>query len=376
MKIKQLVVIDDFIRRDYAHAKRFFYNLLREPVHQATGLPLNFSARDSEKNNLRSGFNFNAFLELAAPDGKWQPHYHHISNQATQYLNKHILPDSFCLSYELPVWLKKMLEESKVPYIDFRIAPLRFARDLYIAVNTNNALIDTRLAKFIVSSNEIKLEAALIESAMQIRTELNYPACSADQSVIVYIGQTEFDASLLNEQGEFVRVADYAEQLKSYVGTNKLVYKAHPWAKEFAVKEKQQIEEILQQNIELAEYSVYQYLSMPNNTRFIGLSSSVLQEAEFFGKEAKVLFCPICPLKIQTGKKDHVLVRFEDFISPAFWWELLTPEQVAPEVKKLPPLQSNHLRQLHNVWWGYADYLLEGNEIIEKISEQVRGQLD
>ncbi|WP_017444762.1 hypothetical protein [Gayadomonas joobiniege] len=376
MKIKQLVVIDDFIRRDYAHAKRFFYNLLREPVRQGTGFSLNFSARDSENNNLRSGFDFNTFIEMAAPDGKWQPHYHHISDGAKQYLNKHILPDSFCLSYELPVWLKKILEENKVSYFDFRIAPLRFARDLYIAVNTNNTLLKNRLAKFIVGSNEIKLEAALIESAMQIRTELNNPNCASGQPVIVYIGQTEFDASLLNEQGEFVRVADYADQLKNYVGTHKLVYKAHPWAKEFAVKEKQQIEKILEQNIELAEYSVYQYLSMPTNTSFIGLSSSVLQEAEFFGKESHVLFAPICPLNIQTGKKDHLLIRFEDFISPEFWWAILTPEHEAPEVKKLPQLQASHLRQLHNVWWGYADYLLEGNEIIEKLSEQVIGRLD
>ncbi|MCS7231849.1 MAG: hypothetical protein RMJ67_06905 [Elusimicrobiota bacterium] len=363
-----IACLDDLLREEWWPAKNFFYDLIREPIKIACGIDIKTSPRHGEEHNLPSTFNIKHFINLCSLEGikHWWEAYYRLSEKAENYISSHILENALIISYEMPPWLEKCILKSKAYFLDIRISPLRFGSDLYIAIRTNNLLINDRLRKYIIPDEEIRLEASLMAASVRHLRRYTSKNRSLDGSLI-YIGQTAYDASLVSINGNFVRVAEFSDKIRELGKGKYLFYKPHPNAESFAKHEKEELERILGKSIKVCYENIYTLLGSDDNIELIGISSGSLQEAKYFNKNAYILYKPICDLE------KYVQVRFNDFISPIFWYDILKPDCSPPHFTKLPSIRENHLRFLHNVWWGYSSFLIEGRHFFVECFERSGG---
>ncbi|MFC3095070.1 hypothetical protein DRW07_16810 [Alteromonas sediminis] len=367
MKYKQIVCIDDLVRQDFEKAKTFFYNLVREPIFQATALSLGESPRfKGSAHNLKKGFDPTVFLSLL-DSPLWQENYFGVCSAAKDYLVQHIPEKTLVISYEMPVWLENILSESGIDFIDIRISPIRFARDLYIVLKSNNSKILKRLDKYQVKEEELRLESALATAYARNKVEPD-----VEGNGLVFIGQTAEDASLVDESGRFKSIDDY--DLSSLIGNRPLYYLAHPLAGEHSENEYRKLSELTQ--VKKIDYNIYNLMASIREIEFLAISSGAIQEAKYFNKKGTHLFRPVAQIEAESFRHIH----FSNLIKPIFWHKILKIKQAKPIIDGLPNLQVDWLRSLHNVWWGYA-YFKKQNCYLDKEAfdisggNELRGQL-
>ena len=208
-------------------------------------------------------------------------------------------------------------------------------------------------------------EACLMAARVRHRTRYRHDHMAHDGHVI-YVGQTEDDAALLDDDGRCVRVEQFTRELLDWVGDAPVLYKPHPLTGDFAEQERQMLERLLGRNVARCETDTYELLAGDDDVRFVALSSGVVQEAEWFGKPSAALFRPLYTPAFgrAEGPDEHLLVAAHDFLGEALWADVLDVP-VRPGAFQPTPTP-NHLRELHNTWWGYAAYALSGNVYMEE----------
>ncbi|MGE4456073.1 MAG: hypothetical protein AB7E13_03995 [Arcobacteraceae bacterium] len=346
MKYTNIVCLDDLIRQEYSKAKEFFYNILREPIKQATDIDIKSSPRfDNYQNNMKDTFSIDKFLAFF--DKKWNYYYHQIPTEAEEYLADNIPSNTLIISYEIPIWLEKFCEKNKIDFIDIRISPIKFARDLYICIKTNNKKLTHRFLKYKVLNEEIKLEASLLKAFGRYKSQTPIASNS-----IIFVGQTADDASLVNEQGDFITVDDL--NIDEIFRDKNVYYVGHPYAKEHSKLEFKNLKKYCNKIEILDDTNIYNLMSSHSELEFISISSGVIQEAPYFDKQCQFLHKPICPIDDNNG---YIQIHFKNIIEPIFWHKILKPKKDKPKLKRLPDLQPNMLRTLHNAWWGYARFV-------------------
>ncbi|HSI47687.1 MAG TPA: hypothetical protein VLA61_05435 [Ideonella sp.] len=359
MHYTTIACLDDLSRDAFWPAKEFMYDLIRVPVFHATGMDLGKSPRRGQRHNLKPGFDTAHFLRLCGAGSgphDWAALYLGIPAPAADYLNAHVPEGALIVGYEMPAWLRQALDQGGHAWLDMRLSPLRFASDLYMALGTNQPDLYARLLPHAQRMDEVFSEASLMAAQVRYRQRYDESAGPYDGAWI-YIGQTEADASLINPQGRFARVADHAATLRQLAGNERLAYKPHPLAHGFAAAEHQQLERIVGRAVPLCEAETYELMAGERPVRFVGLSSGVLQEAQWFGKEAVSLMAPICQPAFQAehGPEAYLQIASHDFLSEPMWAAALNPEAPRAQPLRHPP-RPNHLRELHNTWWGYASH--------------------
>ena len=346
MKYTNIVCLEDLIRKEFSQSKEFFYNILREPIKQATNIDIEFSPRFKNYNsNMKDTFSIDKFLDFF--DKEWNFYYHEIPEIAETYLVDNIPEDTLIIAYEIPLWLEKVCEKNKIDFIDIRISPIKFARDLYICIKTNNKKLSNRLVKYKVLDEEIRLEASLLKAFGRYK-----PQTLVDNNSIVFVGQTPKDASLVNDKGEFITVEHL--NIDEVFKNKDIYYIAHPYAKEHAKIEFSKLKKYCNKIELLEDANIYNLMSSHNDLEFISISSGVIQEAQYFDKKCQFLYKPICPIDENKG---YIQIHFRNIIEPIFWYKILKPKTNKPKLTKLPNLQPNMLRSLHNAWWGYARFV-------------------
>lgn len=376
MRYDTIVCLDDLLRDDFWPAKEFIYDLVRMPVFNACGIDIAKSPRRAQRSNLRPGFDIQRFQQLAGHAGDpeaWLKHYRGIPAPAADYLAGFIPPRALVLSYEMPDWLQKMLDARGIDWVDLRMSPLRFGSDLYIGLRTSNPALYAAAHAHAVRPHEVAAEAALL--AARLRYRLRYQATAGlMEQQCVWIGQTESDASLLDENGRFVRAEHHAQTLKQLAASGPLHYRPHPMAGDFARREREAIEQITGRKALLCELDTYELLAREENMILVGLSSGVLQEAAWFGREAYALFRPISTPRfdVEHDPAGCLQIASHVFMSQPLWSALMdSPGQQPPLV--LPP-RPNHLRELHNTWWGYSTTMLRHSEFHREAFALAGGQ--
>ncbi|MFY9514327.1 MAG: hypothetical protein WAQ05_25455, partial [Rubrivivax sp.] len=356
-----IVCLDDLLRADFWPAKEFIYDLVRVPVFAASGINIAKGPRRGQRTNLLPGFDVDRFIQLCGERSNWALGYRGVPQAAAAYLGQHLPPRALVLSYEMPPWLQQVLDSHGCDWLDMRISPLRFGADLYLALRSNNPALNAAALQHGVAATEIAAEAALL--AAKLRYRLRYePVQGAMDNQCIYIGQTEHDASLLTDDGRFVRAADHAETLRRLAAAGPLHYKAHPFASDFAKAEMTALENITGRRVIPCDTDTYELLAREDKIMLVGLSSGVLQEAAWFGREAYALFRPICEPRFDAAPEGpgYIQVAAHRFMSQPLWSALLGSTGEQPPL--LLPARPNHLRELHNTWWGYSTALLRHSE--------------
>lgn len=359
MRYATIACLDDLTRTTFWPAKEFMYDLIRVPVFHACGIDLGKSPRRGQRNNIRPGFDAERFLALCGPAAQrddWASLYRQIPDAARQYLAAHLPERALIVGYEMPVWLRSLLDDSGLDWLDMRLSPLRFASDLYMAFATNSAELHARILPHAQRSDEVFSEAALMAAQVRYRQRYDERPGPCDGAWI-YIGQTEADASLIDAKGGFVRITDHADTLRQAVGDMPLFYKPHPIAHRFANTERQTLERLIGRPVPVCSVDTYELLAGERPMGLVGLSSGVLQEAQWFGKPALSLCPPICQPSFDAAWAPgaYLQIASHDFLSEPLWASITHPEGRRERPLVHAP-RANRLRELHNTWWGYANH--------------------
>lgn len=67
----------------------------------------------------------------------------------------------FCVGYEMPPWLVRLLDDSSVPYLDLRLHPVGFLDDLMFAARASCRDTQAALFPLAVSETEVIATAGL-----------------------------------------------------------------------------------------------------------------------------------------------------------------------------------------------------------------------
>ena len=367
MKFTTIVCLDDLTRHSYWPAKEFVYDLIRTPIYHTSGIDISKSPRNGQRNNLLPGFDHSRFLQLCGPNatqGHWVSFHLGLPKAANEYLAMHIPDGALIIGYEMPPWLRSLLELTGHTWIDLRISPLRFASDLYIAIGTNSPLLHSRIYPRSVSMDEVLSEASLMAAQVRYHQRYDDRPRSYDGAWI-YIGQTEADTSLVTAASKFARVQDYATILQSATADIPMLYKPHPGAGDFARKEFSALRDLISRPIALCETDTYEMLAGERPLGLIGLSSGVLQEAKWFGKSSLSLLAPVCQISFENEWRSGYFaqVSSHEFLSEPLWSNILGQDEPRARPLVHPP-RANRLRELHDAWWGYAPHAARHNELL------------
>lgn len=360
MSFSKIVFLDDLLREDFIHSRAFIYQLIREPLKQVLGLSPPDLRSFPLNRGLITSFQMTEFKKYCN-DSSWVENYLSVTEAANQYLTDHIPEDAIVIGYEMPLWLVKALKINDTPWINIRLSPIRFSRDLYIVLQSSFFNLQEILSNRQVTDQEIRLEAGLMSAAVLHNQLYKYSSEMKMNNGIVFIGQTQADASLIDENGKLLRVKDFTDEIKKVIGDRQIYYKPHPSDKSWARTEKKALEEITGSRIKSISQSTYSLLAGNMHFDVIGISSGVLQEAEFFERHSITLHRSVCDFRA----KDCCHIRFIDFISPSLWGKIFKNDEDSFSPVELPLIPQNMMRSLHNSWWGYSNYMFENNKFYE-----------
>ncbi|WP_455886677.1 hypothetical protein [Pseudomonas rustica] len=366
MRFDKILCIADPLRNTRAFPEGFF-DLLHEPIAQGADFDIKHLAGGQHPHALLPGFCLEHFRQLSAGDAgdwkeRWGATYFKLPDQALEYFLAHLPPGSLLLCFEMPAWLSEACTAREIPYLDIRVSPLRFARDLYIAMRTNVETLYRRISAAAVSCEELRLEAGALAANVRMHRrrfeEFGQTGPSLGRS-LVFVGQAPYDASLLTPSGTPLRCQQLIDDLLERVDGRRLLHKPHPFSMEFGATERQMLESVSGLQVEICNMNAYQLLTSDDDVQLIGLSSGLLQEASWFGKTAHTLYRPYVPLASPDILDLELFqqVHFAAWCSPGFWHRLLSPHRAAPALDKLPTLPHNYGRETLDQWWDYSKVL-------------------
>lgn len=365
-----IVCLPDLLRGVNSFSTAFF-DLVREPIHQGAGLTVGCPPGGKKTHSLLPGFDVAEFRTRAgapphifkdndARQTQWFLSYHGLSDSAIDYLFDHLPAAHMLLSFELPPWLAQACIARGVDFLDIRPSPLRFGRDLYVALRSHRADMRQRIHPHTVWEEELRLEAAVLGANVRmhkarLESERGFVFDDLDGGLL-FVGQAPYDASLLAPDGRSLRVGDFADRLRELSRGRHLLHKGHPFALDFAQQERAALQHITGQVPRSCQQNAYQILSSEEDVALVGISSSLLQEACWFDKIATVLYQPFVPLAQAATPAAHEYqqVHFHTLLSPAFWHQVLNPERPAPRLAALPQLAHHHARETLDHWWDYS----------------------
>lgn len=364
MSITNILCLGYLLRGSRAFPEGIF-DLIREPILQACGIQM--GEPPEAAHDAWPGFDIARFRQLAGAKDEdtletiWQQTFYHMPVEALDYLRQHIPTDSLILCFEIAPWLESALKQWSVRFIDIRVSPLRFGRDLYIAMRSNDSTLDNRIAQYRIADEELRLEATYLAANVRMHQQRLKESGRVQPGLdgcMIYIGQAPFDASLIREDGTIVTFADYAGEVKTLAQGRRLLYKPHPFALEHAAKEQQLLSDLTGQAVSTCQLNAYQIVSSKAKVELVGISSGLLQEATWFNKNVHVLFRPFTPISTDTNPGiGFTQVHFHRWLSPSFWHQILAPQAPTPRIQEVTSLAHHHARQTIDQWWDYLKVL-------------------
>ncbi|MEW5494358.1 hypothetical protein ABGT23_01710 [Enterobacter cloacae] len=345
MQPGHVVFAENYLRDTAWQDRRFIMELIKEAVEEGYGLPLTPLINSSDDMRI--------FRNLApAP---WTESYFELPAQAEAWLTVHMRECSLVISYEMPEWMRVFLDRHHIPWLDIRLSPLRFSLDLMLAVRSSDESTNTFLRSAGIAGQTIRMFASQMRASS--RRLLNMHSEDSDdhfRNSLVFIGQTASDAALIAPPGKLLSVSDYSRRLKMLSeGKEHIYYHPHPFAGEHQTYEIRTLSEVTGREVRRTDTGTSALLAMRPGAVLTGISSGLLQEANYFHQRCEILFRPICPLE---GDLAYAQFYIADLMSANFWRNVSCPGAI-------PFMASqgiaNQLRYLHNLWFSFDNHIME-----------------
>ena len=354
--IEAITVIGDLLRPDGRgqpggtdRPTLWLFNALKRQLGLASGLPVE-PLTPTTSPELRDWIG--SLRPAAMADAHWASIYHALPCSTplpTHMLDR--LRRRFCVGYELPPWLVRVLDRHEIPHIDLRLHPVRFLDDLIFAARASRPETQAALLDFAMPETEIIATAGLREAMCQFISEATVP-----HDTLLVIGQRPFDSSQIVDGGFFDAFPLAAEIHAICQRHPAVILKPHPLDREHSL--------LLVaaatpgRPVSVVADNLYRMLSLPQISTVLTVNSSVAHEAPYFGKRVHTL-APL-PMRIAwrgAAPEPDAHVSLDDCVlTPDFWRRVLAPHAgvSAPDGMRLRA-KPNRLRIALDSFWNYQE---------------------
>jgi len=278
------VEIELFSKQEFGYSQGYFFSLCN--------IPVNISLKEP-------------FFPLV---------YEDLTPQSIEYVLSFLRGYDVVITYEASTLFRKVLEDNSIRYIDIWLSPIRFYKDLMFSFYSNDPVIRASLSKYKVDEKKLYREAKVINDQFKyfIKVKENF---SLERNSALIIGQLSRDKSVMKER-KFLTLLDFYEDIKKLSKKyTKLYLLRHPLMR---LEEFKTIVEGFSdiKNIEWLEgVNTYFLLTREEIKSCVGISSSVLTEARYFGKEVIFLYKPVID--------ENYVNIYEHYYSSSFWANIL-----------------------------------------------------
>lgn len=377
--VKKIIISGDLLRvknvngkAENFHEKRInkYYDFLVYQVQEAVNIPV------EKLNTDNTDFSPENMYKLCGipygTDNDWLQIYDliEIPQEAIEYYKKYI-EDSLVIYIEMPLIFKRIHTLLKLPYIDITVHPIRFLDDHMFGMSTNEVSIFDYMRKYQIDENEFYLHAN------QIKSIVDYNPLPIQENSVLIAGQTNVDKALYCN-GKCLSIMDYAKKIEELGEKYSIVYyKAHPFNTDL-----RKIHEFLRQYpfVKLcpSDWNTYKMLANPNLKKVYAITSGVLYEAKYFGKEAENLYKPYLHLDYSKDcvySEETYLSIYNHFMNPEFWASVLKDVvDVNTECEKIVLRdRPNRLRATFNDYWSYTELDPTVITVTKKYEDRIRG---
>ena len=337
----------------FFHEKRInkYYHFLEYQLRQATGLNVGqINANDENGFNMFEFYHLCGFEDVSVENWLKIFNLDPIPDEAIEYYQQFI-DDTLVVYHEIPDIFMAIHNKLAIPYLDVLVHPIRFSDDHFWGMRTNSPQIFDKLRKFAVDPHIFHIQANGIK-AIAAHSPLEIEANSA-----LLIGQTLVDKALISN-GRCLSLKDfYGEIHKLGNDFNKVYFKPHPHLQNDSSQKNYLAEFPFVQYINA---NAYKLLAHDNISKVIAISSSILEEAPFFGKQVSHLMPPrynYAYSKEAAFAENCYLPIYDQFFNPQFWNVVLhgsVPVSVDCSNVEIPH-RSNRIRSTFYDYWAHTE---------------------
>jgi len=265
------------------------------------------------------------------------------------YLKSFLAEFDLIIGYELSQVTKDSLNSIGLRYIDIWLSPIRFLNDLHFCLHSNEQKINLLLNRESIDPEQIHEKAnRVIENRRIVMPE----KANAEINGNLIVTQSLEDKSLV-KGNQYLKLTDFKEEILSISqGFSCNYILKHPNLTETQFL--RLLEELSVPNLEVISGNAYEILSSRNLRHLTSISSSLLEEAKYFGKDITYLYQPVV---------DHRYVCLNQAIFKAsFWQEIVGSPKCSAYVFIH---HDNYFRNLFGSAWGYHSFLHSETNMFE-----------
>ncbi len=356
--MKKIICTGDFIynsREKYLKFHSWIFKLFIPIIKESlnTGVDITFDIKD----NIGEYFSREYFYNLANQTNIKDCHnIYNIDNftdEQIDYLKKFFTPETIILGMEIYKPLCDLLTSFGCQIIDMAFNSYKLFDDLSLCFYTNNKEIYNKLVKYQIPQDKYYFYANYWKVFMENNNMIQDN--DIEENSVLFIGQTLLDKSV-EKNGKFLNVIDFEEKLKELSQNySKIYYLPHP----YLGKKRKLIYDWVKNSpyIELlTNRSTYGLLASDKIKKVVGISTSVLYEAQYFDKEIEYLYKPLFNIDASFEEHSYVSLLY-DYFNPKFWADILSPIcEIRKGIKDVNYFENAHnkMRNVHNDYWGYA----------------------
>jgi hypothetical protein len=352
----------------------WLHRLLRRPIARAAGMEVQALAWAPDPAACAGNFDAPGFYEAAGEARDitgWVRLFdaEALPREAAARLAAPFADAAAVIGFELAEVQKRLLTALRIPWVDLNIHPCRFGPDLLFAVQTNHDGVLEALAAHHAGDEVFEPWADLL-MATTVKVPLHPPVTER----VLVVGQTRVDRALISG-GRVLDLRDLASAFHAAIGREgRILFKPHPYnAEGFGIHGTG----LPLRRIRQVSDNAYHLLGQDAIRRVVGVSSSLVAEARFFGKEGVFLGAPpfrVAPSRGALAPGMHASV-VDAWLWADFWRDLLAPVmRVTTKDGLRPALGPNALRNALRQFWGWDEIAFQlPFDLVQKRAQERRG---
>lgn len=357
--MKKIILTGDILFNSKTHLMKqsaWILKLLYPTIKSALGsdVDISFDILDSKGNEFSREYFYNL---VGIKDIK--PYYQsyktsNFTEEQINYLSQFFNSDTIIIGFELYQQFADLLSSFGCQIIDFAYHPYKLFDDLAFGIYTNNINVYNQILKYQVPKDKFYFYTHYWKTFMEYNRMINDK--DLENNSALFVGQTLQDKSV-ERDGEYLNITHFENKIKELKEEySKVYYLPHPYLS----KKRKFIYDYVKKSpyLELiTNRSTYSLLASDKIKKVVGISTSVLYEAQYFNKEIEYLYKPLFNVDVNFEKYSYTSI-LDDYFNPKFWADILVPIcNVNSNVLDVNYFKNSHnkVRNISDLYWGYQD---------------------